>query len=360
MKRILSLLILVVVLGTAQAAQKPKYTLYYLDTTRNVVSVGISADGKTMTAPKKLTSKGGYDVFDVSPNGRYIVGFTCLRSEKDEDINVVWSTHAAFIDDLQTKPARRTVFDGSYTRFDGVYADWSSKGNYFALQEGEFEVNVSVYSAKTGKPVVQGCSITPSVSSDERFLAFSIDSDRGGFVDLKTGVRTWLQSPTIYEAVWIGDTHKLAWTSTDFTGGLRLADVVSDGKRVTLKNNRILSSKDFNSLTYVSGKGLCFYEDKNTAYCSPDLKTVKRTTMPPDLLNNPAVDRMLRGQEDVIAYQADISPDNKFVACPVTTGKGKTPAIYLFSKSGRLQMIGYGRHPEWKTVKSNNRSWNDF
>lgn len=51
------------------------YTLYYVDATHNVSRITLDLHGKPIGTSVKLTNKGGYDGFSISPDEKRLVGF---------------------------------------------------------------------------------------------------------------------------------------------------------------------------------------------------------------------------------------------------------------------------------------------
>jgi len=292
------------------------YTLYYVDAARNIRCISLDASGSAVGKSERLTSKGGYDHFSVSPDGNRFVGFTMLdRSFDAETTKSYWTIWRCFIEQIGAQRFRRNV-----TKMDPLMESpivcWSPGGNYFQLLVGAFDVDIDIYSFSPTKKITSVFDVV-SISRDERYVLGHCSGSELSVVDLRTG-KSAVLSETGDEGVWIGDTHKVAWI--EYSGEALGGEIVSKGSVPELAGRARLSTGQTKTIFKRLPEQVDWWESVR--------KSVR--------------------QKGLIADEAAYSPDHKLVACPVKSAKGRPPEIMVFDRSGRAHRVAAGRTPQWQ------------
>jgi hypothetical protein len=361
MKRILTLLAALVSISAAQAEQNPKYTLYYLDKTRNVVSVGISADGKAVSTTRKLTSKGGYDGYCVSPDGNQVFGWRKIR--RGQWFGAVYSLF------LERNGRTQEKIPGTWGATSGFRAGWSPQNKHLIVSIDQtvgciVETETIIYSLERRKVVCDTRdSFYREFSDDEAYLfvlGAIVDAEdnpawRDGacwlsVMDMETGRMTkvvQVNSDAIrggpLQSMWLGKSHKFAFIN--YRGKLSAGEASRGKSRPLLNKWALAKNGQCSDLHYVAGMGIYFTKKigkTSTAYYSRDLQTLSKTAVLPS--------RQAAALSWTQTPEGEIySPDKVPYAAIKNDEPDKIGMIKIYDKSGGfLADIAQGTKPKWR------------
>jgi len=348
MRRMSSALICIALLALCCASvSAATYVLYYVDETHNVSRIGLDAKGKVVEPSRRLTAKGGYECFSISPDEKRLLGFKSTKRWFDkEESGEYFSNWAGFVEQLGAGAYRRAFPDAGASRGTPDIR-WSPKSNYFQHWVGQFDVDVSVYAFDPLKRLREHCEIC-MISADERFMIGSVVGFGFGVVDLVSN-KGFKLGDAGYQCAWIGDTHEVAYVGES---GVWAAQVSSSGGAPAVTGARKIFSGDVTELRYVPGKGLCIvqgdYMRARTAKCSSDLRTFKTISWQPGVDAYWFPEKWFKTHHDYLAGQWKASPDKKFAAVPISVGKNKIPEIRIYDRSFKGRVVAKGWAPIWK------------
>ena len=349
MKRMLALLIATLTLSAAHAAKNQNYTLYYLDKTRNVCSVEVSATKKLPTHPHRLTSGGGYDGYSVSPDGNQVFG--CKQ------IGVKYDEFLVFKCYLEKSGRRQERIPGTVMADEyPPSADWSPHKKYLIVSvPGQAELSQTIiYSVERHKIVCDTMDLVPDFSGDQAYSFALQDMGDGDndpswlrLLDMRTGKMTKVAQVNfgVYgdprQNVWFGKSHKFAFI--DMKGNVVAGEALHSKSGPTAKKRMLTKNGGCTDLRYVPGRGIFFVQKSgNTAnaYYSSDLRRLTRAAALPVGHVEPRTGSQLAGR----VY----SPDNRLYATVESDVPGKMGTIKVYDKSGHLVDVARGTRPRWR------------
>jgi hypothetical protein len=348
MRLIIAFLVAAATLVTANAAQNPKYKLYYLDKTRNVCVVGIGSDGTPVTHFQKLTSGGGYDGYSVSPNNTQVFGWKQIGIWPEG-----YSVCKCFLEKngkLSGRIAGKLLTDGK------PWADWSPKNKYLIVKvPQEVTTQTIIYSLEKRKIICDTMDLLPDFCEDQDYsfvLQDRGDSDNSSaklsILDMKTGKFVNLGQVTFgmsggpSQSVWFGKSHRFAFI--DYNGNLNAGEVYRSKSLPFTKKWMLAKNGKCSDLRYIHGKGIYFKQKTRrttTAYCSNDLRTLSKTTLLP-------AHRYETPFEPPIEENKVYSPDRLLCASLVGVKPGGTETIRIRNSKGQFVRVAIGTSPKWK------------
>ena len=350
--------------STAHASPASGYTLYYLDKSHNVCEIRLDSAGKPAGKPRRLTSLGGYDDYSVSPGAEYVVGFRRIGETKKEDTDLALAVWKCYLEVVGGKPFTSPLRTSTSRGPSANQTIWSPTGSYVVLIAGIFDVEGgAIFSTRTAEEVSSFADMCGPISRDERLAITHVYGDEGiesSVLDLQSGRKAAIENAE-WESVWIGDSHKLAWT--DWAGRVWVGEAKISGSQVSVVDRRLLHEGDCSDLRYIPGKGLYFTArlgERETAYYSTDLTTVHKGDILLHHPPRPSPYDAVRDRPGLWTAYARYSPDQRFIACPVDRGHNKIPEIVLGRESGDSLAVVSGKVPTWEACQDIWESWTPY
>lgn len=341
------------------------YTLYYIDTTHNVSKIMVNSTGHPVGKPKRLTARGIYDVYSISPNEKYVVGMRNI--EPMSNLDGKWVQYLESVGSPRVTPLTggRAVFA------DGIpEIRWAvEQGRFVCDVPGNAWYNSFIYTTDgRGLPYQSENHFIDLLSADGR-LAFVRETvccgntypGDFGVIDLRSGGRTMLMKADSQESpVWLGKTHRFA--VIDGGGRLWGGEVTTSSGKPKITRWPITRYGGCADLRYLPGKGVYFvqrsgnrpgtFKPSTRAYITSDLRTLRNTSgLPLDAQVNARqafIDRVLADREDAWTSTASLTADHKFLAVPFAAKEGEMPEVRIYTRDGKSVTIARGKYPKWK------------
>jgi hypothetical protein len=332
----------------AAASPNSAYTLYYLDQSSHVCVIELDSSAHALTAGRRI-SRGRYGSYSVSPDGKRLLGFVEVSREEEKDTGNVFASWRTFLESPFGGWARRELMSLVGMPDPGV--EWTPRGDHLIVERGLFDVDLDLYAIRTRKVIAEHLMSPPVISSDGRFL---IGADGSGehylLFDLNTDKKARI-AVSAADFVWVGGTHRLAWTG-DMGYGVWVGEIKSSASGPKIVGRRRLTDATCDDLRYVPGKGVYWVrgrrESAKTGWYSSDLRTVHEGALLPPWRPPHGAFEKVKGYKGAVAEYAQYSPDKRFIAYPVRHARRTAMDIRILDRSSRSFPLVAGTLPQWK------------
>jgi len=353
-----------VVSGLGWSAPSASYTLYYIDTTHNVSKQVVNPAGHPVGSPKRLTTRGTYGAFSVSPDERYVVGMRIVRGDLCGFGDLPeWDQYV----ERCGKGVIGRIVNQSVTDMAVPYALWQPKTDavVYVVPQQVNSPEYLVYSLKKRLVLFHETNEFGPVSDDQRYAFVTEDVGCAGegpadlrVLDLTTGKLARVRKMQFEESVeWLGKTHRFAFIGSE--GRVWAGEVTRTASGPRVRTWSITRYGGCTDLRYVPGKGIYFLQrssDRSTrAYLTSDLRSLRKTAgLPiPGRVSTrqdreALMERILTGTQGAWTSTANLTADHKLLAVPVDMGQGEMPEIRVFTRDGKSVSIARGKYPRWK------------